>query len=77
MNADESHPSDHNSVAVLNPTEHTAALAQLRRDELANRAKEIGKAVEKGKTTPWIEVQNKRALDHSQAFLCPVGYGAK
>ena len=77
MNADDSHPSDHNGVAILNPAEHNAALAQLRRRELTKRAKEIEKAVDKGKATPWVEIQNKRAPEHSQAFLCPVEYGAQ
>ena len=77
MNADETHPSDHNGVAILNPAQHNAALAQLRRRELAKRAKELEKVVERGKANGWTEAQYKRTPDHSHAFLCPVHYGAK
>lgn len=77
MHADDTHPSDHNAVAILNPAEHNAAQAQLRRRELAKRAKEMDKAIDKGKADRWAEIQNKRVPDHTQAFLCPVHYGAR
>ena len=77
MHADDGHPSDHNGVAILNPAEHNAALAQLRRRVLAKRASDVEKAANKGKAAPWMELQKRRTPDHSQAFLCPVEYGAK
>ncbi|KAG8926326.1 hypothetical protein FRC01_009006 [Tulasnella sp. 417] len=75
--AEQTHPSDHHAVAIINPGEPNAASAQLRRRELAKRAKELRKSVEKGKSDQWGEVMHKRAVDHSPSFLCPVQYGAQ
>lgn len=77
MNAEETHPSDHNAVAVVNPAEHNAAQEQIRRRELIKRAKELGKAVDKGRADQWATLQYKRVLDHTPSFLCPVQYGVK
>ncbi|KAG9024704.1 hypothetical protein FS837_005237, partial [Tulasnella sp. UAMH 9824] len=73
--AEQTHPSDHHAVAIINPGEPNAAQAQLRRKELGKRAKELGKSVEKGKADQWGEVMHKRAVDHTPSFLCPVQYG--
>ncbi|KAG8921666.1 hypothetical protein FRC00_008378, partial [Tulasnella sp. 408] len=45
--AEQTHPSDHNAVAIINPAETNMAQAQVRRRELAKRAKELGKSVDK------------------------------
>ncbi|KAG8850375.1 hypothetical protein FRB96_000439 [Tulasnella sp. 330] len=71
--ADETHPSDHNSVALINPQEENAAQAQLRRRELVRRAKELTRSQD----GEWPVVQGKRAVDHTYAFLSPVEYGVK
>ncbi|KAG8927126.1 hypothetical protein FRC01_007979 [Tulasnella sp. 417] len=75
--AEQTHPSDHHAVAIVNPGEPNAAEAQLRRRELAKRAKDLGKSVEKGKADQWGEVMHKRAVDHTPSFLCPVQYGVQ
>ncbi|KAG9039007.1 hypothetical protein FS837_001144 [Tulasnella sp. UAMH 9824] len=75
--ADQTHPSDHHAVAIINPGEPNAAAAQLRRKDLGKRAKELRKSVEKGKADQWGEVMHKRAVDHTPSFLCPVQYGAQ
>ncbi|KAG8927127.1 hypothetical protein FRC01_007980 [Tulasnella sp. 417] len=75
--AEQTHPSDHHAVAIINPGEPNAAEAQLRRRELAKRAKELRKSVEKGKSDQWGEVMHKRAVDHTPSFLCPVQYGVR
>ncbi|KAG8985449.1 hypothetical protein FRB94_004854 [Tulasnella sp. JGI-2019a] len=72
-NADETHPSDHNSVALINPTQENVVQAQLRRRELARRGKELARS----KEGDFPAVQGKRAVDHAYAFLSPVAYGAK
>ncbi|KAG8971610.1 hypothetical protein FRC05_010956 [Tulasnella sp. 425] len=71
----QTHPSDHYSVAIINPGQTNKAQAQMRTQELAKRAKELGKAVEKGKTDGWAELMHKRGVDHAPSFLCPVQYG--
>ncbi|KAG8971606.1 hypothetical protein FRC05_010952 [Tulasnella sp. 425] len=74
--ADQTHPSDHHAVAILNPGERNMAQAQVRRQELAKRAKELEKGVDKGKAGQWSKVMQKRAAaDHTPSFLCPVQYG--
>ncbi|KAG9048660.1 hypothetical protein FS837_012288 [Tulasnella sp. UAMH 9824] len=73
--ADQTHPSDHYAVAIMNPAEANMAQAQVRRRELAKRAKELEKNIEKGKASQWSEVMQKRATDHTPSFLCPVRYG--
>ncbi|KAG9048661.1 hypothetical protein FS837_012289 [Tulasnella sp. UAMH 9824] len=73
--ADQTHPSDHSAVAIINPAEANTAQAQVRRRELAKREKELEKGVEKGKAGQWSEVMQKRATDHAPSFLCPVHYG--
>ncbi|KAG8922086.1 hypothetical protein FRC01_014503, partial [Tulasnella sp. 417] len=73
--ADQTHPSDHYAVAIMNPAEANKAQAQVRRQELAKRAKELEKSVEKGKASQWSEIMQKRATDHTPSFLCPVHYG--
>ncbi|KAG8926325.1 hypothetical protein FRC01_009005, partial [Tulasnella sp. 417] len=75
--AELTHPSDHHAVAIVNPGEPNAAEAQLRRRELAKRAKDLGKSVERGKADQWGEVMHKRAVDHTPSFLCPVQYGVQ
>ncbi|KIO16618.1 hypothetical protein M407DRAFT_85818 [Tulasnella calospora MUT 4182] len=75
--ADQTHPSDHYAVAIINPGEPNAAQAQLRRRELGKRAKELGKTVEKGKADQWGETMQKREVDHTPSFLCPVQYGVQ
>ncbi|KAG9036620.1 hypothetical protein FRB95_008454 [Tulasnella sp. JGI-2019a] len=70
--ANATHPSDHNSVALINPREENVARAQPRRQELGRRCKELGRAA-----GDWSGVISKRAVDHSYAFLSPVSYGAK
>lgn len=75
--AEQTHPSDHNAVAILNPAESNMAQAQVRRRELAKRAKELSKSVEKGKANQWGEVMHRRVVDHTPSFLCPVQYGEK
>lgn len=75
--AEQTHPSDHNAVAIINPAESNMAQAQVRRRELAKRAKELGKSVDKGKADQWGELMHKRVVDHTPSFLCPVQYGAK
>ncbi|KAG8988760.1 hypothetical protein FRB93_004002 [Tulasnella sp. JGI-2019a] len=93
MHADETHPSDHNAVAIINPPNPTqsspqvrmeeqgAALAQARRSKMEKRAKEVGKLAEKGKADEWTELQSKRreasGNTHVHSFLCPVQFGAK
>ncbi|KAG8966995.1 hypothetical protein FRC05_002309 [Tulasnella sp. 425] len=74
--AEQTHPSDHDAVAVINP-EPNAAQAQLKRRELGKRAKELGKSVEKGKADQWGEIMQKRVANHTPSFLCPVQYGAQ
>ncbi|KAG9040312.1 hypothetical protein FS837_000813, partial [Tulasnella sp. UAMH 9824] len=74
--AEQTHPSDHNAVAIINPAETNMAQAQVRRRELAKRAKELGKSVDKGKADQWGELMHKRMVDHTPSFLCPVQYGA-
>ncbi|KAG8968920.1 hypothetical protein FRC05_001288 [Tulasnella sp. 425] len=73
--AEQTHPSDHDAVAIINPGGPNAAQAQLRRRELTKRAKELGKSVEKGKADQWGEIMQKRGVDHTPSFLCPVQYG--
>ncbi|KAG8982677.1 hypothetical protein FRB90_006634, partial [Tulasnella sp. 427] len=73
--ADQTHPSDHFAVAILNPGEANMAQAQVRRRELAQRAKELDKSVEKGKAGQWSELVQKRVAEHTPSFLCPVHYG--
>ncbi|KAG8897348.1 hypothetical protein FRC00_004421 [Tulasnella sp. 408] len=73
--ADQTHPSDHYAVAIMNPAEANMAQAQVRRRELARREKELGKSVEKGKAGQWSEAMQKRVADHTPSFLCPVHYG--
>ncbi|KAG8968918.1 hypothetical protein FRC05_001286 [Tulasnella sp. 425] len=73
--AEQTHPSDHNAVAILNPAEPNMAQVQVRRRELAKRAKELSKSVEKGKANQWGEVMHRRMVDHTPSFLCPVQYG--
>ncbi|KAG8913387.1 hypothetical protein FRC01_004573 [Tulasnella sp. 417] len=73
--ADQTHPSDHSAVAIINPGEPNAAQEQVRRRELGKRAKELGKSVEKGKADRWGEIMQKRGVDHTPSFLCPVQYG--
>ncbi|KAG8905514.1 hypothetical protein FRB99_008773 [Tulasnella sp. 403] len=84
--ADETHPSDHNSVAIINPGEQNAAQAQLRRKELDKRAKRLTKKLDRATTATgdkannlrWGSMQLKRMeQDHTQAFLAPVEFGAK
>ncbi|KAG8910820.1 hypothetical protein FRC01_006112, partial [Tulasnella sp. 417] len=75
--ADQTHPSDHYAVAIINPGEPNAAQEQLRRRELGKRAKELGKSVEKGKADQWGEIMQKRGVDHTPSFLCPVHYGVQ
>ncbi|KAG9036597.1 hypothetical protein FRB95_008431 [Tulasnella sp. JGI-2019a] len=78
INADETHPSDHNSVALMNPKVQNADQAQLRRKELDKRSKELGRTEDGGKEgSDWSGVISKRAMDHSYAFLSPVSYGAR
>lgn len=76
MAADETHPSDHNSVAIINPKDENEAQAQLRRREMAKRAKDLGRKVEAG-GSGWSEIQLKRSREHEHSFLCPVQYGVK
>lgn len=76
MAAEETHPSDHNSVAIINPKEENAAQAQLRRREMDKRAKDLGRKVETG-DAQWGEIQFKRSHNHEHSFLCPVEYGVK
>ncbi|KAG9012488.1 hypothetical protein FRB94_005805 [Tulasnella sp. JGI-2019a] len=71
--ADDTHPSDDNSVALINPPKENAAQAQLRRRELVRRGKELTRS----KEGDFPAVQGKRAVDHTYAFLSPVAYGAK
>ncbi|KAG9016323.1 hypothetical protein FRB90_003287 [Tulasnella sp. 427] len=75
--ADQTHPSDHYAVAIVNPGEQNAAQAQTRRQEITKRTKELGKSVEKGKADQWGEIMQKRAKDHTPSFLCPVQYGVR
>ncbi|KAG8925311.1 hypothetical protein FRC01_010377, partial [Tulasnella sp. 417] len=72
--ADQSHPSDHHAVAIINPGEPNAAKAQHKRVELAKRAKDLGKSVEKGKADQWEEVMHRRVGGHAPSFLCPVQF---
>lgn len=71
------HPSDHHAVAIVNPGEPNAAEAQLKRVELAKRAKDLKKSVEKEKADQWGEVMHKRVGGHAPSFLCPVQYGVQ
>ncbi|KAG8989908.1 hypothetical protein FRB90_002011 [Tulasnella sp. 427] len=73
--ADQTHPSDHYSVAIINPGEPNAAQAQLRRRELEKREKALAKSSEKGKADQWGEIMHKRVTEHTPSFLCPVQYG--
>ncbi|KAG8891846.1 hypothetical protein FRB99_003290, partial [Tulasnella sp. 403] len=75
MHAEETHPSDHNAVAILFPSSN-AEEAEARRQELAKRQKQLDKVTEKGRADGWGELQAKRAVDHAPSFLCPVEYGA-
>ncbi|KAG8913386.1 hypothetical protein FRC01_004572, partial [Tulasnella sp. 417] len=75
--ADQTHPSDHHAVAIINPGERNAAQAQVRRQELEKRTKQLGKSVEKGKADQWGEIMQKRGVDHTPSFLCPVQYGVQ
>ncbi|KAG8886309.1 hypothetical protein FRB98_001329 [Tulasnella sp. 332] len=79
VNADETHPSDHNSVALINPREENAAQAQLRRHELKRRCRDIGLASDRNtaKEGGWSGMISKRSIEHSPAFLAPVAYGTK
>lgn len=77
MNSAETHPSQHDSVAIVNPGEQNARQARSRQKELEQRVRDLAKLSEKGKTDYWEEIQSKRAVDHSLSFLCPVPYGAK
>lgn len=72
--ADETHPSDHDSVAVLNPVDFHSAKARSRQKELDKRSKELTKLLEKGKADRWEELQEKRTIGHKPSFLCPVQY---
>lgn len=73
--AGQTHASDHDSVAIINPGQTNKAQAQARGHELSKRAKELGKGVAKGKADGWAELMSKREVDHSPSFLCPVQYG--
>ncbi|KAG8971556.1 hypothetical protein FRC05_010966 [Tulasnella sp. 425] len=75
--ADQTHPSDHHAVAIINPGEPNGAQADLKRRELAKRAKDWGKSVEKGKADQWGEIMQKRTGGHAPSFLCPVQYGVQ
>ncbi|KAG8946579.1 hypothetical protein FRC04_011557 [Tulasnella sp. 424] len=75
--AEQTHPSDHDAVAIINPGEQNKAQAQLRRKELGKREKELGKSIEKGRADKWAEVVQKRVADHPPSFLCPVQYGVQ
>jgi len=79
MAADETHPSEHNGVAMINPGEQNLALAQARRHELEKRVKEGTKKMDKGAIPAgdWANLQLKRTVDHTAAFLAPVRYGDK
>lgn len=93
MHAEETHPSEHNSVTIILPPKQnpaqppldvklqSAALAQQRDKDMDKRSKEVVKLVEKGKTDAWTELQCRRlhgdGRGHPHAFLCPVQYGAK
>ncbi|KAG9048668.1 hypothetical protein FS837_012296 [Tulasnella sp. UAMH 9824] len=74
--AGQTHASDHDSVAIINPGQTNKMQAQMRRQELSKRAKELGKAVAKGKADGWAEAMSKREVGHTPSFLCPVHYGA-
>ncbi|KAG9002558.1 hypothetical protein FRB93_011432 [Tulasnella sp. JGI-2019a] len=75
-NAEETHPSDHNSVALINP-QNESEQAQLRRRELERRTKELNRTAERNKGGEWARLIAKRAVDHTYAFLSPVIYGVK
>ena len=75
--AEETHPSDHNAVAVINPREENAAQAQIRRREVDTRATHLSQKVGRGVGGDFARLQAKRISDHTQAFLAPVEYGAK
>ncbi|KAG8877251.1 hypothetical protein FRB97_003552 [Tulasnella sp. 331] len=93
MHADETHPSEHNSVAILNPPapttatpqvkmeEQGAALAEARKGKMEKRVKDVRKLSERGKSDEWTELQSRRrepnASTHTHAFLCPVEFGVK
>lgn len=76
-NAAETHPSQHDSVAVINPGEQNARLAKSRQKELEQRARDLVKQSERGKSDYWEEIQSKRSIDHSLSFLCPAPFGTK
>ncbi|KAG9036618.1 hypothetical protein FRB95_008452 [Tulasnella sp. JGI-2019a] len=75
-NAEETHLSDHNSVALINPQSESEQ-AQLRRQELERRTKELNRTAERNKGGEWAGLIAKRAMDHTHAFLSPVKYGIK
>ncbi|KAG9012482.1 hypothetical protein FRB94_005799 [Tulasnella sp. JGI-2019a] len=76
INADETHPSDHNSVALINPRNEMEQ-AQRRRQELKKRGKELHRAAARGKEGEWAGLIAKRGAEHTPAFLRPVEYGIK
>lgn len=93
MHAEETHPSEHNAVAIINPPlpsvanrqmnqeGQPAAQAQVRRGKAEKRMKDVAKLAKWGMLDDWTELQHKRreasGLTHPHSFLCPVQFGAK
>ncbi|KAG9034217.1 hypothetical protein FRB95_013498 [Tulasnella sp. JGI-2019a] len=80
VSAEDTHPSDHNSVALMNSKGDNEA--QARRQELSRRCRELGLAADRGPNNKnalgdWTGLISKRTLEHSPAFLAPVTYDPK
>ncbi|KAG8881240.1 hypothetical protein FRB97_009739 [Tulasnella sp. 331] len=75
MSAEETHPSDHNAVALINPKKENEAQEQGRLQELVRREKELGRAAKLAHEGDWTEILASRNVDHTHAFLRPVVYG--
>lgn len=87
LHAEETHPSEHNAVAIINPPlptpatrqiameNQSAAKAQDRRHKTEKRLKEVSKLADKGKLDDWTALQHKRreatGFTHAHTFLCP------
>ncbi|KAG8905515.1 hypothetical protein FRB99_008774 [Tulasnella sp. 403] len=84
--ANETHPSDHNGVAILNSRDASRAKADARRHLLDQRAKQITSKLKKAARATgdaavelqWEAMQLERNREnHTQAFLAPVEFGVK
>ena len=78
MNAMETHPSDHNAIVMLNPSNEARSAEKTQRKEIDKRSQEIAKAISKSKTDRWAELQQKRHHEkHELSFLCPVNWDSQ